>query len=86
MMSFPDDLFRYYIINGRVTKQKRKRNKFSTLHYLISTTEPMIIIVKEPEILVYHRVGHNIDKPLYYCCLQRDYTARLGLGHVPHTV
>ena len=45
-------------MNGRVTKQKRKRNE----NIQILTLEPVIRgcnIVQEPEVLVYHHVGHT---------------------------
>ena len=43
----------------------------------------MVIIVQEPDILVYHHVGHNyIDDPFAFA-VYKGTTARLGLGHLP---
>ena len=42
----------------------------------------MVIIVQEPDILVYHHVGHNIDD-LFAFAVYKGTTARLGLGHLP---
>ena len=41
----------------------------------------MDIIEQESEILVYHRVGHNIDDP-FAIAVYKGTTVRLKLGHI----
>ena len=72
-------------MNGRVTNQKWKKtrmSKFSSLHYVISTIEP--VIRDYHCTTVYHHIGHNIDDPLAIA-VYKGTTARLRLGHTPHS-
>ena len=43
----------------------------------------MVIIVQEPEKLVYYCIGHNnyIDDP-YAIAVHKNATMRLGIGHI----
>ena len=41
----------------------------------------MVIIVQEPDTLVYHCVGYNIDDHFAIAVNEGNTTARLGLGH-----
>ena len=42
----------------------------------------MVIVIQEPEILAYHRIGHKIDDP-FAVAVYKGTAVRLGLGHIP---
>ena len=57
----------------KIKEQEYPNFLFCVMCYLV------VIIVQEPEILVYHRVGHNITKP-FAIAVYKGTTTRLRLG------